>query len=166
VTPEIEAIDVTSGQVTGGGTDTITVNPTSNLAESTAYYVQIDATAFDDTSGNSFAGISDETTWNFTTADESAPTASTLTPADNATDVAVSANVVIEFNETIGTTGTGYVTIFQSSDDSIVEQINTATGAVTGSGSDTITIDPTSDLDNSTSYYIQIDANAFPDNRN
>jgi hypothetical protein len=32
------------------------------------YYVQIDVTAFDDLVGNSYAGISDTTTWNFTTA--------------------------------------------------------------------------------------------------
>jgi len=62
-----ETIAVTSGQVSGGGTSTITINPSSNLAYSTGYYIQIDATAFDDAYGNSFAGISDATTWNFTT---------------------------------------------------------------------------------------------------
>lgn len=64
---EFETIDVTSGQVTGTGTDTITINPSSDFSGGTEYYVQIDATAFDDTAGNSFAGISSETTWNFTT---------------------------------------------------------------------------------------------------
>ncbi|MDQ5954173.1 MAG: large repetitive protein [Patescibacteria group bacterium] len=76
----IEAIDVTGGLVTGTGTTTITVNPTSNLAEGTDYYIQIDATAFDDTSGNSFAGILDETTWNFTTIDATGPVISETTP--------------------------------------------------------------------------------------
>ncbi|MDP7715696.1 MAG: Ig-like domain-containing protein, partial [Candidatus Marinimicrobia bacterium] len=65
----VEAIDVTSGQVTGTGTITITINPSSNFSEQTAYYVEIDATAFDDASSNNYAGISDETTWNFTSAD-------------------------------------------------------------------------------------------------
>ena len=64
----IEAVDVTGGQVTVSG-DTVTIDLSSPLAEYTAYYVQIDATAFDDTTGNSFAGISDTTTWSFTTAD-------------------------------------------------------------------------------------------------
>ncbi len=77
----VEAIDVTGGLVTGTGTTTITINPTSNLLGGpTDYYVQIDATAFDDTSGNSFAGILDETTWNFTTIDVTAPTISETTP--------------------------------------------------------------------------------------
>lgn len=63
----VEAIDVTSAQVTGWGTDTITIDPTSDLAEATAYYVLIDAGAFDDTSFNLYAGISDTTSWDFTT---------------------------------------------------------------------------------------------------
>ena len=63
----VETIDAQSGQVTGGGTSTITINPSSDLLNSTAYYIQIGADAFDDAAGNSFAGISDNTTWNFTT---------------------------------------------------------------------------------------------------
>ncbi len=64
---EIEAFDVTS-DISGSGTTTITFTPSSALAFETSYYVQIDATAFDDATGNSYAGISDETTWTFTTA--------------------------------------------------------------------------------------------------
>ena len=63
----LETIGVTSSKVTGTGTTTITINPDEALQDGTEYYVQIDATAFDDTSGNSYAGIVDETTWNITT---------------------------------------------------------------------------------------------------
>ena len=45
----VEAIDVTSGQVTGSGSAQITVNP-QYIDSSTEYYVLIDATAFDDVS--------------------------------------------------------------------------------------------------------------------
>ena len=69
----VETIDVTSSQVTGTGSTQITINPSSDLAEQTQYYVQIAATAFDDSSSNSYAGISDTTTLSFTTADETAP---------------------------------------------------------------------------------------------
>jgi hypothetical protein len=62
----VEAIDVTSGQVTGTETTTITIDPTADLAEQTSYYVQIAAAAFDDASSNTYAGITDKTTWNFT----------------------------------------------------------------------------------------------------
>ena len=162
----IEAIDVTdTTKVSGSGTSTITVNPSTTLDYSTAYYVQIDATAFDDASGNSYAGISDTTSWSFTTAafDGTAPSIFSLSPADNATGVSTTANLVINFDEAIGMTGTGYVRIYKSSDNSVVEQINTATGAVTGSGTATISINPTVTLDEATAYYIKIDNMAFPD---
>ena len=57
----IEAIDVTSGQVTGSGSAQITVNPSVTLDSSTEYYVLIGTDAFDDLSGNSYAGISSTT---------------------------------------------------------------------------------------------------------
>ncbi|OGI88446.1 hypothetical protein A2914_02355 [Candidatus Nomurabacteria bacterium RIFCSPLOWO2_01_FULL_41_21] len=72
----IEAIDVTGLLVTGDGTDTITINPSSDLEQGEAYYIQVDATAFDDLAGNSFAGIADETTWNFSTVSPSVITSS------------------------------------------------------------------------------------------
>ncbi|SVD88293.1 uncharacterized protein METZ01_LOCUS441147, partial [marine metagenome] len=72
----VEAIAVSGSQVTGSRTSTITVNPTDDLAYSTEYYVLIDATAFDDASSNSYAGISDTTALSFTTATvPGAPTA-------------------------------------------------------------------------------------------
>lgn len=46
---------------------TVTINPTLNLSAATSYYIRIDPSAIKDTSGNSFAGITDTSTWNFTT---------------------------------------------------------------------------------------------------
>ncbi len=62
----VETIDVTSGQVTVVGNQLI-INPTTTLTALTAYAVQIAATAVDDLNGNSYAGIADDTTLNFTT---------------------------------------------------------------------------------------------------
>lgn len=157
-----EEIDVTSGQVTGTGTDTITINPSSDLGSETSYYVQIAATAFDNSGGDSFAGISDSTTWNFTTADAIAPSISSLSPADGATGVAVDANLVITFSEAVDVES-GNIVIYKSSDDSAVATIDVTGGQVTGTGTDTITINPTSDLAANTSYYVQIAATAFDD---
>ena len=64
----VETIGVTSGQVTGTGTTVITINPSVVLEASTKYYILIDATAFDDTSGNSYEGITSKNTYSFTTA--------------------------------------------------------------------------------------------------
>lgn len=65
----VEAIDISSGQVTGSGNTEITINPTSNLDYETEYYVLIDATAFDDSFSNSYAGIISSSTLSFTTED-------------------------------------------------------------------------------------------------
>lgn len=78
----VETIDVTSSKVTGSGTTTITVNPDTILDAATGYYVLIDATAFDDVDGGSYAGISSTTALNFTTiADATGPTM-TITAAE------------------------------------------------------------------------------------
>lgn len=66
----VEEIAVNSGQVTGGGTDTIEINPSVTLEREVGYYVEIAETAFDDNAGNSFAGIGDKNIWNFTTEDK------------------------------------------------------------------------------------------------
>ena len=61
-------IAITDGtQVTVAGS-VLTINPTADLAMLKSYAIQIDATAIKDLSGNFFAGIVDDTTWNFTTA--------------------------------------------------------------------------------------------------
>jgi peptidoglycan hydrolase-like protein with peptidoglycan-binding domain len=159
---EVESIDVTSGQVTGTGTTTITINPSVTLDGETEYYVLVASTAFDDSSGNSYAGISSTTAWSFTTVDVTNPSASTLSPDDNATDVVISANLVITFSEAVDVE-TGNIIIKKTSDDTTVETIDVTSGQVTGTGTTTITINPTADLSYGTGYYVQIDATAFDD---
>ena len=66
----VESFNVASGTGTGGGTvsfssSTVTLNPAANLADG-SYYVQIPPTAIDDAAGNSYAGITNTTTWSFT----------------------------------------------------------------------------------------------------
>jgi len=64
----VEEIDVAAGpQLTGNGTDTITLDLLDDLAYDTAYYVEIETTALRDLFGNYFDGITNSTTWNFTT---------------------------------------------------------------------------------------------------
>ena len=67
----VATIDVTSNLVTGSGTKVITINPSNPLLNSTEYYLVIQTTAFDDLSGNSYAGFDDKTTLNFTTINDS-----------------------------------------------------------------------------------------------
>ncbi len=63
----VETIDITGAKVSGSGSTTITLNPSTTLDEDTCYYINIAATVFDDTAGNSYAGISNSTDLNFTT---------------------------------------------------------------------------------------------------
>ena len=78
--------------------------------------MQIAATAFDDSSSNSYAGISDTTSLSFTTADETSPTNSSFSPADNATAVATTSNIVLNFSEAVDVE-TGNIVIYKASDD-------------------------------------------------
>jgi len=64
----VETINATSDQITGDGTSTITIDPSVTLDPSTAYYIRMGSIAFKDEAGNSFAGITTNSTWNFTTA--------------------------------------------------------------------------------------------------
>lgn len=158
----VEAIDVTSGLVTGTGTNIITINPSVTFEESTQYYVQVAATAFDDPSSNSYAGISNSTSWNFTTGDFTNPSVTGLSPTDEQTNVAIYSNLVITFTENVDAE-TGNISIYKSLDDSLVEAIDVTGGLVTGSGTNSITINPTADLENGVSYYVQVAATAFDD---
>jgi len=156
-----ETFNVASSTVTASGTTAFVLNPRSNFASETSYYVNIDATAIDDTSGNSFAGISDTSTWNFTSADSINPSLSTLSPADNATDVAVSSNLVMTFDEAVDAES-GNIVLYKTSDDSTVETFD-VTSDITGSGTTEITINPASDLAYETEYYLIVPATAFDD---
>ena len=91
-----------------------------------------------------------------------APTLSSSTPADGATGVAVDANIVLTFSETVDVES-GNIVIKKSSDDSTVETIDVTGSLVTGTGTTEITINPSTTLDGETGYYINIAATAFDD---
>ena len=143
---------------------TLTINPTTSLSASTGYSVQIDAAAIDDLSGNSYAGIADATTLNFETAanDTTAPTLASSTPTDNATGVSISDNIVLTFSEAVDTE-TGNIVLYNSSNVAVETFDVASSSLITGSGTTTIAINPTSDLSYSTGYYMQIAATAFDD---
>jgi len=67
----------------------------------TGYYIQVADGALKDTANNSFAGIANNTTWNFTTVDLTPPTIQSLSPLDNATGVNTTTNLTITFSEIV-----------------------------------------------------------------
>jgi hypothetical protein len=97
---------------------------------------------------------------NVTAVDNTAPTVSTFSPADNATDVAIDTDLVLTFNETVQA-GTGNILIKLVSDNSTVQTIDVTSGSVSISGTD-VTINP-SDLSYSTAYYVEIASGVITD---
>jgi DNA-binding beta-propeller fold protein YncE len=94
----VEVFDVAS-DISGSGTNTITINPTNDFEEQISYYIRIDATAFDDETGNSFAGVLDTTTWRFTTV--TLPSVLSTTPTNGSINVSNDPTFVITFSEAI-----------------------------------------------------------------
>jgi hypothetical protein len=96
-----------------------------------------------------------------TVGDGSPPTLASSAPADDATGVAPSADIVLTFDEAV-TKGTGNIYIVRTSDNTVVQTIAVTSSQVTGSGT-TWTINPNSDLAGATAYAVRIDSGAFVD---
>ena len=90
------------------------------------------------------------------------PTLSSSIPADNASSVAIDANIVLNFSENVDVES-GNITIKKTSDDSVVETIDVTSGQVTGTGTSQITINPSLNFDAETEYYVLIASTAFDD---
>ena len=158
----VETIDVTGSQVSGSGSTEITINPSVTLDEQTAYHLTIDETAFDDSSSNSYAGISDTTTINFTTADVTAPTV-TFNPADSDTGVGRDSNINIEFNEAIVNADTSEITSSNIASLIILKDSNSngsdlAFSATIDTDKKIITIDPNNNFSLGQTVYVSISA--------
>jgi len=87
--------------------------------------------------------------------DTTPPSISALVPTNSATRVSISDNLVASFSEPVQA-GTGAIELKKSSDGSTIP----ATITISGS---TLTVDPTGDLNYSTSYYVLVPAGAVKD---
>ena len=144
--------------------NTLTINPTNLLATGTHYFVTLALGSVLDSAGNSYTGT---TVYDFTTTptvDSSAPTISSFNPADAATGVAVNSDIVLTFSEAVQK-GSGAIAIHSGSVDGLaVATYDAATNTtnLTFSGN-TLTINPTDDLVNSTKYFVTIASGAVTD---
>lgn len=94
-----------------------------------------------------------------------APSVLTFAPADGAADQAVTTDPVVTFNQPV-VFGTGNVTVFDASDDSVIEAFDVATEEGTGAGQievsgAVVTLHMTADFTGGLNVYIQIDATAI-----
>jgi methionine-rich copper-binding protein CopC len=158
----VESFDVASSTLITFANTKVTINPTANLTAGTEYHVWIDNTAIKDMAGNPYAGIvaPDTTTWSFTT-DNTAPTATSLSPAAP-TKALVGTRLLVQFNEAVQA-GTGTVTVYKASDNSLMETIDVTTpGAVAINGKVAAIIRPVV-LEPDTAYYVNATAGAIQD---
>jgi methionine-rich copper-binding protein CopC len=137
--------------------NTLTINPTADLANGTHYYVTLAAGSIKDVAGNSYAGT---TAYDFSTSagtvvtDTAPPTVISFNPAKGSAGADISSDIVLTFSEAIQK-GTGAIaihsgsstgTVVASSDDPMTETIS-----ISGS---TLTIHHTNNLANSTHYFV------------
>jgi hypothetical protein len=96
-----------------------------------------------------------------TTPETDPPVDVTVSPEDDATDVAVNTDFVITFDESVKA-GSGYILIKETVGDGLFDLIDVTSIDVTFAG-DTVTIDLFGDLENNTGYYLEIPAGAIKD---
>lgn len=165
---DVNALDFTSPSTTSTGAKdgNATANRTAkstlitglNITNNSIIWLRwndLDATGADD-------GLSvDDFSIQLNGADVTAPTTSTVTPANGSTGVALSGNLVITFSENIQKGTTGNITVKRTSDNVTVQTTAVTSASVTVS-SNSATI-PYSGLANNVAYYVNIDAGSFKD---
>lgn len=147
-------IAVTSNQVTGSGTNTITITPSVALYPNTTYTFSIPNGVMKDRAGNNYPG----TSWRFTTAP--APVnATALIPGDNATSVPVASALTISFDKEVAAATGKYIHLIRSYDNFDERILSSDTSRVSIVGN-TVTITPQKMLAN-TKYYVLVDPGAL-----
>ncbi len=159
----IESFNAAASPLLSFAGATLTIDQSANLAANSIYYIKIASGAVVDTSGgNAFTGITNASTWSFSTG-SNPPLVPTFSPKDNAYYVAVNANLVATFSETIQK-GTGNITIHRA-DGAVFETINVTSAAVTLAGGK-VMINPVNNFVAGAGYYVRIDSTAFRNTTN
>ncbi|MFC5653090.1 Ig-like domain-containing protein [Paenibacillus solisilvae] len=156
---DVRTINVTSTNVSGSATSTITVQLPAILKGSSNYEIIIPAGAFQDGAGNSFVGVTTGQ-WRFATSVPPLGNPS-LSPQANSFAIAVGTNLALTFPSAVAL-NTGNIRINKISDNSTVQTIPVISSRISISDK-TVTIDPPDDLAANTGFYILIDARAFKD---
>ena len=144
---------------------TLTITPDEILDMSTYYYIILLDEVIEDAEGNE----NEKETSKFKTGTQDlAPPKATFSPVNNATNIAVSSNITISFDEAIRLSNNSTVT--NSNITGFIElRENSATGtkksfsASINSTKKSITIDPSADLAIGKNYYVIILANKIED---
>jgi Ca2+-binding RTX toxin-like protein len=93
--------------------------------------------------------------------DSTAPTVTTFNPTDEATNVSIPSNIVVTFSEPIAR-GSGNI-VLKSASGNVVATYDAATSTNLSISGSTLTINPTSDLTNSTGYKVEFASGTIKD---
>lgn len=173
--PEDTAVSSSLGtfSVTGGSgiyTYTLTSNPGSKFSISTDELILAGELDYETTTSYALEieadnGVDPVLTLHLTiNVSSTAPTVSMFSPVDGATGVGLTSNLTVQFSENVSFHTAVVITLRLTSDDTIVETFDETdiAGTISISG-DTLTINPTSSLGASTSYYVLIGATSIKD---
>ena len=137
--------------ITDGGTD---------VADTTDIPVDITIT---DTAGNASTAYTRAISQDNDAIDANRPTLDSVTPGDDATDVAVDANLTLTFSEAVYQGSTGNLIIKLTSDDSAFKVISITDSRITGWGTTTLTVNLNDSFAEDTGYYVVFDDNSILD---
>jgi len=155
----VETFDAATSKLLSLVGNTLTVNPTLDLAYGTSYSLVLEANSVKDNVGNAHLGTSE---YDFTTLrDTVAPLATQFSPTDGASNVAPGANIVLTFNEAMSR-GNGAITL-KTAAGAVVETFDAASSQRMTVVGNTVTINPTADLAYNTQYYLVLPTAALQD---
>lgn len=167
------SIPVTSGRVSGGGTDTITIDATSAyggesakaFVNNTAYYVTVGSRAFKDGVGLYYDGLTSSSNWRFTvTQDNVKPTLVATSPANSSTSADPKGTMSATFSEAVQPGG-GQIWIqcvSSTSSQCATPSVGTSF-SVDPLNNKKLIITPNQALQAGTAYYVVIDPDAVAD---
>ena len=161
----ISQFPANSQMVRGSGTNVIRIDIPVELNYDSQYYVNIEGTAFEDASQNTFVGISDTTSWVFQTLHDTIdPNLVELLPDDGERKVKRDSRFTLRFDEIVIANQGKIVLVDRSNDDEEVEEIDIHSALVTGSGTTQISFHFSSPLLEDTKYAILIQRGSLSDN--
>ncbi|MEJ8302688.1 Ig-like domain-containing protein [Saccharibacillus sacchari] len=158
----VDTLSLGSGRITGGGTNTITLSPTTPLATGYTYTVEVPAGLFGDSEGNIYPKSGQPLTWTFsTTTNSTLLQVYSMTPSDRSTGVSIDTKPTIRFNRSIALSGTGSstgITLYRSGGSKVEAEVS-----VNASNASEIVISPKEKLTAGAFYYIDVDNGAVRD---
>jgi methionine-rich copper-binding protein CopC len=156
---DTRTIDVNDSSQVTFDLEKVTINPSTGLIPNTTYNIQMTSGVIVDATGNSFVGIDDTTTLNFSTISDSDPLLIESNPYNGFARFQADSNITLAFDENVSA-GNGNIIISNGSDTHTIAIGDSSQVIFEGN---TVTIKPATDLTADTLYSVQIANGAIVD---